>query len=434
MSNVPMTRPHEALAIHDQQYGHSATFAGLQGGRILLFGGGELTVSDDGGLSWGRPYQPMDENGEVVAARSASLVSLSGGAIGLATTRAMAGVDSRGKTEMVFRASEDEGRTWSPPVVMNQCLLPAHALQDTFLRTESGRIILPVYFGVGQGIWHHEDAPYVGAYLNGNFVSVDAHFHDPHFSGSYVLYSDDDGKTWQPNRNGELFIVLDEVSRFCGAPEPSIAELSPGKLMMIVRTRLGRVFQAWSEDNGETWSRLVPTQLAGTQAPGQIRRLPETGHLLVVWTQHSHEEVRRGFVRTRLSSAISRNQGGVWEHFQNVESLHEETHVEPGPIEVVRPERKFAMAQKAAYEYDTRYCVDLPEGYGRWSYPSAFVAEDRVLISHTYSVYDPRTGASSMPPGSSKLKVLPISWFYGGDDPKRQSMWIEKIAKLPPKP
>ncbi|MDP6350379.1 MAG: hypothetical protein QGG58_11500, partial [Chloroflexota bacterium] len=48
-------------------------------------------------------------------------------------------------------------------------------------------------------------------------------------------------------------------------------------------------------DHGETWSRLVPTQLAGCQAPGQIRKLSGTGHLLVVWTQQSEAEVRQGF-------------------------------------------------------------------------------------------------------------------------------------------
>lgn len=36
MTNVPMARSGEALAVHDQQYGHSVTFAGLEGGRILL--------------------------------------------------------------------------------------------------------------------------------------------------------------------------------------------------------------------------------------------------------------------------------------------------------------------------------------------------------------------------------------------------------------
>ena len=78
--------------------------------------------------------------------------------------------------------------------------------------------------------------------------------------------------------------------------------------------------------------------------------------------------------------------------------------------------------------------VPLPEGYGRWSYPSAYVAEGRVLIAHTYTVHDSRTTENVTPPNSSKLKVLPISWFYGGDDPQRESTVLKKIATLPPRP
>ena len=210
--------------------------------------------------------------------------------------------------------------------------------------------------------------------------------------------------------------------------EPSVTEVAPGKLLMIMRTRLGRYYQAWSCDNGETWTRPQATQLAGTQAPAQVRTLRGTGHLLCVFTQHSHEEVRKGFIRTRLSSAISRNGGGVWEHFQNVESIHEQTHVEPGPIEVVRPEGGYVMRQADAFESDPQHVVALPVGYGRWSYPSVLVLADRVLISHTYSWHD-RTGAPQSAGG--KLKVLPISWFYGGQDPTRENETLKKIGEAP---
>ncbi len=434
MSNVPMTRPEEVLAIHEQSYGHSVTFVGLEDGRILESTGSEFLYSDDGGITWSEPYPALDENGEQLDGQCASLVNLAGGAIGLATLRYHSGVANHYETEMVFRTSENQGRNWSPPAVMNRSLLRTHALQDVMIRTASGRIILPVYFGIGQGSWHEEGKPFVGGYLNGNFVSTDAHFFDAHLCASYVLYSDDEGASWQPNSDGELFIVMDSGGPAEGAPEPSIVEVEPGKLMMIVRTGLGRLFQAWSEDNGETWSRLQPTQLAGTQAPGQLRKFPQTGHLLVVWTQQSEREIRQGFIRTRLSSAISRNGGGLWEHFQNIESLHEETHVEPGPIRRIRPEGCYGVHPGvAAPEVDNDYVVPLPEGYGRWSYPSVFVAEDRVLVFHTYSVHDSVTG-EVINPGTSRLKVLPTSWFYGGGDPMRESMLIKKIEDQAPKP
>ena len=94
-----------------------------------------------------------------------------------------------------------------------------------------------------------------------------------------MLYSDDEGETWQPNENGEMFIITEPGGPFHAAYEPSVVEVTPGNLMMIVRTRLGRLFQAFSEDNGTTWSRLVPTQLAGTHAPID-RHQPQRGRHL----------------------------------------------------------------------------------------------------------------------------------------------------------
>src|SRR5262249_23162384 len=162
-------------------------------------------------------------------------------------------------------------------------------------------------------------------YIGGAFVSTDAHFYDPHFGASYVFYSDDDGRTWRRNRNGELFVLLEPGGPMESTFEPSVTEITPGKLLMIMRTRLGRYYQSWSYVNGETWSRPEPTQLAGSASPAQLRRLPGTGHLLCVFSQQSEDEVHRGYQETRLSSAISRNGGGVWEFFQNVESILEET-------------------------------------------------------------------------------------------------------------
>mgnify|MGYP004262592099 CR=1 FL=1 len=95
---------------------------------------------------------------------------------------------------------------------------------------------------------------------------------------------------------------------------------------------------------------------------------------------------------------------------------------------------RYHIDGSAAIECDPEYVVPLPEGYGRWSYPSAYVAEDRVLIAYPYTVHDSRTTENVTPPSSSKLKVLPISWLYGGDDPQRESMVLKKIATLPPKP
>ena len=62
MSNVPMTRPEEALAIHDTRYFHSSTFTELDDGLVLHAAGTTFTMSDDGGIRWSGEFQWRDEN------------------------------------------------------------------------------------------------------------------------------------------------------------------------------------------------------------------------------------------------------------------------------------------------------------------------------------------------------------------------------------
>ena len=168
--------------------------------------------------------------------------------------------------------------------------------------------------------------------------------------------------------------------------------IEPGKLLMFMRTGLGRIFQAWSHDDGETWMRPQPTSLAASTTPAQIRTLPN-GHLLAVWNQMSQEEVIQGLSRTRLSAAISRNGSSVWEFFQNVESIHEETRV------------------GAAH-------ITPSTNYGRWTYPSVLVMSDRVIIEYWYWEQDEHpTRAELRLKTREKMKVLPMTWFYGGKEP-----------------
>ena len=49
MSNVPMTRPEEVLAVHDMHIGHSTTWVELDDGRILMLAKrNEFRTSVDG--------------------------------------------------------------------------------------------------------------------------------------------------------------------------------------------------------------------------------------------------------------------------------------------------------------------------------------------------------------------------------------------------
>lgn len=425
MSNVPMTRPEEALAVHETTYFHSSTFVELEDGRILHAAGTIFTTSDDRGLTWSEPFECHDTEGNAVGGGGTSLVNLSNGGVGLAAMwRPPEGrVPTAKNTCLLFWRSEDGGQTWEPPVEVISPAVRTHAYQDVLLRTTSGRIILPVYTSLGQASGLNDASPpSTGKLVNGQWVGTAAHFFDPHFSCSFVCYSDDEGRTWEQNRDGELIILNDWNASYSYTNEPSVTEVGPGRLLMTMRTGLGRLFQAWSDNNGETWTRPQPTALAASTTPAQIRTLPN-GHLLVVWNQESEEEVKRGYNRTRISSAVSRNGGGIWEFFQNVESLHEETRVEPGPIRPLRPAEVYSDPGLAAPEREVEHIRQV-DFHGRWSYPSVFVMDDRVLIAHTYSVYERHLERAELILSSrreggfnQKLKVLPLSWFYGGQEP-----------------
>ena len=383
-----------------------------------------FSVSEDGGITWGEHYPGVGHDGKEFRFACGCLVQLSGGKIGLATYRMNPEALQKYDPQMVFRTSDDLGRTWSAPVATNAGMLPAHALHDAMIRTTSGRILLPVYDSVKQVGPSGPPWPYTHGGYNphGVFVGSGPHTYDPALGYSYVLYSDDDGVTWQRSKE-ELFIRL-EGGRCATAVEPTLTEVTPGTLLMVMRTRLGRHFQSWSDDNGTTWSRPEPTQLSGCQHPAQIRTMPN-GDLLVVWAQHSYKEQRQGFMRTRLSTAVSRNHGVTWEFFQNVDSIHEGTYCAPGPIEITFPEPTFPIMRTAIPEFDGEFSVPMIEGYGARSYPSVLVTEDRVLIYYSYQYYADNGGYIC----KARMKVFPLSWLYGGLDPNNDEGLVPKIRR-----
>lgn len=422
MSNVPMTLPDLVLATHKTSYFHSSTFVEMDDGRVLHAAGTQFSTSDDGGITWSDNIERRDTEGNPVGGGGTSLVKLGGRGIGLA---AMAPADPNDPWDryVQFWRSEDGGETWEPPVRVSPRGTKTHMYQDVALRTSSGRIVLPVYLSLGQGSGPNDmESPASGKLVHNQWVSTAGHFFDPHFSMTYVLYSDDDGRTWQRNSDGELNIILDWNATYSYVNEPTMTEVQPGTLLMMMRTAVGRIYQAWSHDNGETWTRPYPTPLASSTAPCQIRTLP-TGHLLAVWNQENEADVKMGYNRTRLSSAVSRNGGSIWEFFQNVESIHEETRVEPGPIAPLRPAEQYFRPGLPAPEREAEY-VRSADVHSRWSYPSVLVLKDRVIIAHTYTMYNEHpTDATLITEGgkggdwNQKMKVLPLNWFYGGKNP-----------------
>jgi hypothetical protein len=120
--------------------------------------------------------------------------------------------------------------------------------------------------------------------------------------GRYVacsLTSDDDGKTWKRSN----LIDLGGHGHHSGAMEPTVAELSDGRLLMLIRTHWARFWEAFSDDGGLSWRTIRPSQIESTSAPGFLLKL-RSGRLAFV----SNDKAGRA----NLLLAFSDDDGKTW--------------------------------------------------------------------------------------------------------------------------
>jgi len=191
--------------------------------------------------------------------------------------------------------SSDEGQTFSRP--REHDLIRRNDVDgDELVQLSSGRIILPISRVLGNWCSVTED----GVTADHSIVSSS--------------YSDDDGQTWQ---GADTWLDLPRR----GAMEPRIAELRDGRLLMTMRTELGAVFQSESRDQGTTWSKPQTTGLKAPESMPCLRRIPDTGDLLLVWNNSSFDpDFDHSGKRTPLTVAISTDDGQSWRNSKDLET------------------------------------------------------------------------------------------------------------------
>jgi hypothetical protein len=365
-------------------------------------------LSADGGRTWGDAFELKLDNGQPMTAGlgSPNFVRLKSGALGQAIA---------GAGEMFFHVSRDEGRTWSAPVKMHADNVRVACTNDRALTLADGRLVVPVYTQFeGPKLTPRKPVVKRGG---GEFSNGWVHW----LAFSYVLLSDDEGRTWQRSDN-EVFVSLDQGLRGnYPAFEPAVAELADGRLVMFVRTNLGRFFRSYSEDRGRTWLEAQPTPLIASAAPCSLRRIPGSPDLLAIWNQISAHEDREGLYRHRLSSAISSDGGVTWKHHRNLESLDDTARLDDDPPQprLMGPVRQ---------PLDRKRYVRAP-GPLRISYPSCTFVDGKAIVTYgistpgdkdvitgTYGMdYDEFLRKLDLGPEAraNKVRVLPIAWFYG---------------------
>lgn len=115
-----------------------------------------------------------------------------------------------------------------------------------------------------------------------------------------MVVSNDRGKTWLVRGAAT---VPNDVRSF---DEHIIIERKDNSLWMLVRTKYG-IGESTSDDNGHTWSPLVPSKIAHPSARFFIRRLT-SGNLLLV----KHGPIDKQTDRSQLMAFISKDDGYSW--------------------------------------------------------------------------------------------------------------------------
>ncbi len=183
--------------------------------------------------------------------RIPSLITTQKGTV-LAFAERRIGLHDHAQNDIVLRRSEDNGKTWGEIQVIADH--GKKSLNDPLsVILENGRILLIF-----------EEYPYGVHSSNSGWIQMaDNGYDGPRNSKSYIIYSDDDGKSWsEPKEITKQIRPHDRIN--AGSPGVGI-QIKYGefkgriilpfyftqRLKDNVRTWTNAV--AWSDDNGETW-------------------------------------------------------------------------------------------------------------------------------------------------------------------------------------
>lgn len=252
-----------------------------------------LVRSGDGGRSFGESRIVLTcEEEQAVNIMSLSLLDMENGDIGLfylvRTTRTL--------MQMFMRRSADGGKTFGDRVLCTAQEGFFVVNNDRVTRLSSGRILIPAA--------RHQTGRESGEESGKIFFDSRAE--------TVFFYSDDDGRTWNI-AEGKCCMPYAK-NCLSGLQEPGVIELIPGILWGWARTDLGRQYEMFSMDNGNTWTGASPSGFTSPNGPLSMKRDPQ-GNILAVWNPipeyNGREKKTEIFTggRTPYVLAISRDNG-----------------------------------------------------------------------------------------------------------------------------
>ncbi len=298
--------------------------------------------SSDGGRSFGQERTLLTCEGEKsVNIMSLSLMEMADGDIGLFYLAR----HTHTMMQMYLRRSADNGQTWSERVLCTPQEGFFVVNNDRVVRLSSGRILIPAACHRAGRLGEKKsrypartdgEARESGYQARADIEAKESCYPDvadtevkenccqartdgeaeesrylDSRSEAVFFYSDDDGATWRA-ADGKCCMP---AMRNClsGLQEPGVLELSPGILWGFARTDLGRQYEMYSLDNGNTWTGAEPSRFTAPNSPLSMKR-DRNGDIWAVWNPipeyngRGKTEVFTGG-RTPYVIAVSRDNG-----------------------------------------------------------------------------------------------------------------------------
>ncbi len=364
---------------------------GLSDGRLLGLDRRSITKmeSSDGGRTWQDAGRLVGHGGRPIAgdeprrAYIMNLVRLNSGAIGLKFEVQQPG--STGiltRLDAFFSKSLNEGETWSEPVPITPSDVPTNA---TWLaQTSDGTLVLPNEY------WFAQPG-------NGQHVGIGI---------CSAFYSDDEGDSWSESRDS-LWVWDEGGARQGNCEVPVVAETTDGRLLMFMRTHYQRIAQSYSTDDGRTWSHVHLNDLVNSNSEIYLARVPSTGDLLCLWNQATPDEIKGGYYRSRITSAISRDSGETWERFRTVVMSPGQERIS----RIVNLDPPGHIGSPGPADVDTMRADEFHMNRA----PRVQFIQNNAYLVYVHRVYKIIDGVREKVHDVMRLRVSPVDWFYGDD-------------------
>jgi hypothetical protein len=249
-------------------------------------------------------------------------------------------------TDYVYISSQDNGLTWEkhivkdPDLFTNENMPPAACspYSGDFIRlisTEEGTFVMKSNNGI--------DGPYQKIQIDRDHYNM---IRQPVFLKSRdrmlipcgksliqngievmqacVFYSDDDGLSWNTSYVpvGPRFVTAwpHQKPRWQNyAIEPTVVEMNDGRIWMLLRTSMDRLYESFSSDYGVTWTTPAPSRFYSTLTMPTLFRLKDNRLLLFSCNTTPLPEEDR----TSDTTLNEEQKTGGWEDvFTNRDAIH----------------------------------------------------------------------------------------------------------------